>query len=234
MGDDPEAIGEELSHAFGKATLIFTTGGLGPTADDRTVAAIAPWLGVRVVRSAEFLDRMRSRFERRGFRMPPTNEKQADFLEGARVLENPRGTAPGFWARKDGVEIVVLPGVPSEMREIMTDSVLPLLRERSAGVVSRRRVLRIAGMGESAVEELVAPVYDKWKEHPPRSDEERRDSERSDEILMDFIRRWEGNLKHADSRASVIEIPGAHHCPSLGGLKPSPYRRRLQQARPVS
>jgi len=166
VGDDPKDIGEELSHAVAKASLIFTTGGLGPTADDRTVAAIAPWLGVRVVRNQDFLDRMRSRFERRGFRMPSTNEKQADFLEGARVLENPRGTAPGFWAEKDGVEIVVLPGVPSEMREIMGESVLPLLRERSAGVVSRRRVLRIAGMAESAVEELVAPVYDKWKEHP--------------------------------------------------------------------
>ena len=76
---------------------------------------------------------MRARFERRGLRMPAVNEKQADFLVGARVLENPRGTAPGFWAAKNGVEIVVLPGVPSEMREIMEGSVLPILRERAEG-----------------------------------------------------------------------------------------------------
>jgi nicotinamide-nucleotide amidase len=166
VGDDAEEIGEELAQASRRATLIFTTGGLGPTADDVTVAAIARWMGVGVARNEEFLDRMRARFEGRGFRMPPPNEKQADFLVGARVLENPRGTAPGFWARREGAEIVVLPGVPSEMREIMAESVLPVLRERSGGIVSSRRVLRIAGMGESAVEELVATVYANWKEHP--------------------------------------------------------------------
>ncbi len=166
VGDEPEAIAAELAHAAGAANLLFTTGGLGPTADDRTVAAAARWLGTTLERNEVFLAQMRARFERRGFRMPPTNEKQADFLVGARVLSNPRGTAPGFWAEKDGVEVVLLPGVPSEMREIMEESVLPMLARRSAGLVSRRRVLRIAGMGESAVEELVAPIYDKWKEHP--------------------------------------------------------------------
>jgi len=166
VGDDLEAIAEELSHASRRGNLIVTTGGLGPTADDVTVAAVARWLGVEVMRNEEFLARMRARFERRGFRMPTTNEKQADFLVGAHVLENPRGTAPGFWVRRDDVELVILPGVPSEMREILELSVLPRLKERSSGIVARRRVLRIAGMGESAVEERVAPVYEKWKEHP--------------------------------------------------------------------
>jgi nicotinamide-nucleotide amidase len=98
--------------------------------------------------------------------MPAVNEKQADFIVGAQVLANPRGTAPGFWAAKDGVEIVILPGVPSEMKEIMEESVLPALKNRSASHVSRRRVLRIAGMGESFVEEIVTPVYEKWKTYP--------------------------------------------------------------------
>ena len=166
VGDDVEAIGDELSHASRRASFLVTTGGLGPTADDVTVAAVCRWSGAAVVRNEEFLVRMRARFERRGFRMPLTNEKQADFLVGAQVLENPRGTAPGFWMRTDEFELVLLPGVPSEMREIMESSVLPRLRERSGGVVSRRRVLRIAGMGESAVEERIAAVYEKWKEHP--------------------------------------------------------------------
>ena len=166
VADDIAAIGEELEFCSGRASLLFTTGGLGPTADDVTVCAVARWLGVELRRDEDFLARMRARFERRGIRMPAVNEKQADFLVGARVLENPRGTVPGFWAVKKEVEIVVLPGVPSEMREIMEGSVLPVLRERSGGLVSRRRVLRIAGMGESAVEELVAPVYERWKEHP--------------------------------------------------------------------
>lgn len=166
VGDDIMAIGEELEFSSKHASLLFTTGGLGPTADDVTVSAVSRWLDVALRRDQDFVAAMRARFERRGIRMPEVNEKQADFLVGARVLENPRGTAPGFWAERKGVEIVVLPGVPSEMREIMEESVLPPLRERSGGLVSRRRILRIAGMGESAVEELVAPVYERWKEHP--------------------------------------------------------------------
>lgn len=166
VGDEPEAIGKELGAACAVATLVFTTGGLGPTADDVTVEAVARWLGVPLRRDADFLARMRARFESRGVRMPAVNEKQADFLTGAHVLENPRGTAPGFWAEKEGVEIVILPGVPAEMREIVEESVLPRLRSRAEEAVFRRRVLRIAGMAESAVEELVAPLYAKWKENP--------------------------------------------------------------------
>jgi len=117
-------------------------------------------------RNEEFLAAMRTRFERRGFPMPECNAKQADFIVGADVLANPRGTAPGFRGRKGGVEIVILPGVPSEMREIFETLVLPPLREQTGGRVARRRVLRIAGMGESAVEQLVAPLYAKWSEDP--------------------------------------------------------------------
>lgn len=166
VGDDPALLRDELDNAARAARYVFATGGLGPTADDVTVAVVAQWLGAGLARNAEFLEKMRQRFERRGFEMPACNAKQADFIEGARVLENPRGTAPGFWAERGGNEIVLLPGVPSEMKEIMENRVLPLLRERAGGAVGRRRVLRIAGMGESAVEELVAPVYAKWKDDP--------------------------------------------------------------------
>lgn len=166
VGDEVEEICRDLDAAALAATLIFTTGGLGPTADDRTVEAVGGWLGVPIRRDAEFVRKIRERFASRGLRMPAVNEKQADFLEGARVLENSRGTAPGFWAAGRGVEIVVLPGVPSEMREIMHESVLPELARRTAGLVVRRRVLRVGGTGESAVEELVTPVYERWKEYP--------------------------------------------------------------------
>lgn len=166
VGDDPEAIARELERAASEAELIFTTGGLGPTADDVTVGAVARFLGAAVERNAEFAEKIRRRFAARGLRMAAVNEKQADFIVGARVLENPRGTAPGFWAVRDGREVIVLPGVPSEMREIMEKSVLPELAARAGGSVSRRKVLRIAAMGESAVEEIVEPVYARWKEHP--------------------------------------------------------------------
>lgn len=166
VGDDVAQIGEELDAAARSAPLILTTGGLGPTADDVTVAAVGHWLPAALERNAAFVAQIRARFQARGLRMPAVNEKQADFLVGARVLENPRGTAPGFWAQGRGVEVVILPGVPSEMREIMEDSVLPELARRAGGTALRRRVLRIGGTGESAVEELVAPVYEKWKAHP--------------------------------------------------------------------
>jgi nicotinamide-nucleotide amidase len=165
VGDDPEEIGRELSAAAASAAWIFTTGGLGPTADDVTVAAVAKWAGREIHRDADFIAAMRRRWERRGVPMPAVNEKQADFIEGARVLANPRGTAPGFWLDARGVQVVILPGVPSEMREIYGGSIEPELSGAGTGT-TRRRVLRVAGMAESAVEELVAPLYEKWSGDP--------------------------------------------------------------------
>jgi nicotinamide-nucleotide amidase len=166
VADDPEAIGDEVSFAARCADLVVMTGGLGPTADDVTVAAVARRLDMPLSRNEDYVARMRERFARRGIRMPAVNEKQADFIVGARVLENPRGTAPGSWIARGGKEYVILPGVPSEMREIMEARVLPVLRERAGRIRASRRVLRVSGMGESAVEELVAPVYAKWKDDP--------------------------------------------------------------------
>jgi len=165
VGDDPDEIGRELTFAASAAGWVLTTGGLGPTADDLTVPALARWAGVPLRRDAAFVAAMRKRWERRGVPMPAVNEKQADVPEGSRVLANPRGTAPGFWLQKDGTHIIVLPGVPSEMREIFDRSVAPEL-PGAGGEETRRRVLRIAGMAESAVEELVAPIYRKWSEDP--------------------------------------------------------------------
>ena len=165
VGDDPDEIGRELSFAAATAGWIFTTGGLGPTADDVTVPALAKWAGVALRRDEAFVAAMRRRWERRGVPMPAVNEKQADVPEGARVLPNARGTAPGFWLGKDGVRVIVLPGVPSEMREIFEGSVAPELPGAS-GQETRRRVLRIAGIAESAVEERIAPIYRKWADDP--------------------------------------------------------------------
>src|SRR5512143_1621924 len=165
VGDDPDEISRELSCSASTAGWIFTTGGLGPTADDLTVAAVARWAGRIVRRDEEFVAAMRQRWERRGLPMPAVNEKQADFIEGARVLRNPRGTAPGFWLDVAGTQILILPGVPTEMQEIFTQSIEPMLVSSNA-ITTRRRVLRIAGMAESAVEELVAPLYQKWSADP--------------------------------------------------------------------
>lgn len=165
VGDDPDEIGRELTFAASTARWVFTTGGLGPTADDVTVPALARWAGVPLRRDAAFVAAMRKRWERRGIPMPAVNEKQADVPEGSRVLDNPRGTAPGFWLQRDGTNVIVLPGVPSEMREIFDQKIRPEL-PGAAGEGTKRRVLRIAGMAESAVEELVSPIYRKWGDDP--------------------------------------------------------------------
>ena len=99
--------------------------------------------------------------------MPECNAKQADFIVGADVLANPKGTAPGFRVRKDGVEIVILPGVPSEMKEIFETLVLPVLRERAGGKIARRRVLRIAGMFASTRGPATNPVCAATKSSAP-------------------------------------------------------------------
>ena len=166
VGDDPPAIVREIERAASEAALIVTTGGLGPTADDVTVGAVASWLG-RAAAPQRGIPRGDARAV-----LVPGNPDAARQRKTGRLHRGCPGApqSPGHGARilgpKDSREIVILPGVPSEMREIMQGTVLPELAARSGGKVLRRRVLRIAGIGESAVEELVEPVYARWKEHP--------------------------------------------------------------------
>jgi nicotinamide-nucleotide amidase len=165
VGDDREEILAELAAARGRASLIVFTGGLGPTADDLTKEAVAEFFGRRLVPDAALLETLRSRFARRGIVMPAINEKQAHAIEGARSLPNPRGSAPGVWLEEGGHVVVLLPGVPPEMKGMFEEEVLPELLRRSKGGRRFRRVLKIAAMGESAVEEKVQPVYRFWPDH---------------------------------------------------------------------
>mgnify|MGYP003589113179 CR=1 FL=1 len=164
-GDGWDEVVAELAFALARAPLLVVTGGLGPTADDRTKEAVASLLGRRLVRDEAILDALRERFRKRGRRMPEINAKQADVVEGAVVLPNPRGTAPGYLIETDGRTIVLLPGVPSEMKALFTETVVPLLQRGREPEGIHRRVLKVAGLPESAVEELVRPVYEAHREH---------------------------------------------------------------------
>jgi nicotinamide-nucleotide amidase len=165
VGDDWADLLAEISLALGRAPLLVVTGGLGPTDDDRTKEAVAKVLGRALVRDESILLRLKERFRRRGIEMPAVNEKQADVIEGAVVLANPRGSAPGFLVVAAGSTIVLLPGVPLEMKGMWADAVEPLLaRGGAAGL--HRRTLKIAAMPESAVETLVRPVYAAYPEVP--------------------------------------------------------------------
>jgi len=160
VGDGWEELLAELRHALARAPLLVVTGGLGPTEDDRTKEAVAALLGRRLVRDEEILSRLRERFRKRGREMPAPNEKQADVIEGAVVLANRRGTAPGYLVEADGRTIVLLPGVPWEMKALFTETVVPHLTQGGTPAGLHRRVLKVVGLGESAVEELVRPVYE--------------------------------------------------------------------------
>lgn len=165
VGDDSEEIQAELASALGRAPIVIFTGGLGPTADDLTKECVAEFFKRRLIPDPALLEVLRSRFARREIAMPAINEKQAHAIEGARSLPNPRGSAPGVWLEEGGRSVILLPGVPREMKGMFEEEVWPELQRRSTGGRRFRRVLKIAGMGESSVEEKVQPVYRAWPDH---------------------------------------------------------------------
>jgi nicotinamide-nucleotide amidase len=165
VGDAWDDLLSELAFALERAPLLVVTGGLGPTEDDRTKEAVAALLGRRLVRDEEILDRLRERFRKRGREMPEVNAKQADVVEGAVVLPNKRGTAPGYLIEAGGKTIVLLPGVPWEMKALFMEAVVPRLSGGESAPGLHRRILKVVGLGESAVEELVRPVYEAHREH---------------------------------------------------------------------
>jgi competence/damage-inducible protein CinA-like protein len=164
VGDEPEAIASAFCDSLACAPLVVSTGGLGPTADDRTREGAALALRRALRRDAAVLEKLRERYRRRGIRMPAVNEQQADLIEGATLLVNPSGTAPGQWIDDGDRRIVLLPAVPHEMKVLWESEVESRLDRGAAPII--RRVLRIAGVAESRVEELVTPVYARWPGHP--------------------------------------------------------------------
>lgn len=159
VADDAALLRSAFETAWSRADLVISTGGLGPTEDDLTREAAAAALGRPLVREPRLVDELRRRFARYGRVMAEVNAKQADLIEGATVMPNARGSAPGQWLESGGRLLVLLPGPPAEMAPMFEQQVLPLVRGRAGRSVIRRRVLRIAGMGESDVEQIVAPVY---------------------------------------------------------------------------
>jgi nicotinamide-nucleotide amidase len=159
LADDAALLESAFRTALARADVVIATGGLGPTEDDLTREAAAAALGRRLHRDPAILDALKARFARYLRQMAAVNEKQADVIEGAVVLPNARGTAPGQRVESEGRLLVLLPGPPGEMKPMFEEQVLPLVRARAGGAVLRTRVLRIAAMSESDVEQAVAPVY---------------------------------------------------------------------------
>jgi nicotinamide-nucleotide amidase len=159
VADDPELLASAFRVALDRADVVISTGGLGPTEDDLTREAAAAALGRALHRDAAILEALAARFTRFGRVMAPVNLKQADVIEGALVLPNDRGTAPGQCVDLSGRLLALLPGPPQEMKPMFEEQVLPRLRALAGGMVLRTRVLRMASISESDVEQAVAPLY---------------------------------------------------------------------------
>ena len=154
--DDLAEVRDAFATALTRADLVVSTGGLGPTPDDLTREAIAAVCAETPAVDPELETWLRGLWARRGIDMPAMNLKQAWLIPSAQALPNENGTAPGWWVgRPDGRVIVALPGPPREMRPIWESEVLPRLRDRGAGEQVASRTLRLAGIGESAVADLL-------------------------------------------------------------------------------
>ncbi len=154
VGDNQGRVVEILQRAWRRSELVIITGGLGPTEDDLTREAISALLGETMHVDPALEADLRARFARSTVAMSERNIKQATLIPSAQSIVNPVGTAPGWWVEKEGHIIVAMPGVPREMYRMWEKEVLPRLSKYTGGLIFTR-LLRVYGLGESSVEELL-------------------------------------------------------------------------------
>jgi nicotinamide-nucleotide amidase len=166
VGDRLADVTADIRFAFDRTDLLITSGGLGPTEDDLTRDALVGAFGLKMEIDQSIVDRIEKRFAARGWKMPEVNKRQANVFVGQTTLTNERGTAPGFHLQVEGKDVFVFPGVPHEI-EWMTQTYLrPWLDQRCGGRSRYRRVLKVAGVTESLLEEMLKPYYDAHDHEP--------------------------------------------------------------------
>ena len=162
VGDERERLTDTILGAIARSQVIVLTGGLGPTEDDLTRDAVASALGRSMVFHQEISDQIEARLRRYGRKMAEINRRQAYIIEGAEILPNDRGTAPGQWAVHDNVVLVLLPGPPNELKVMFEKQCLPRLEKFLPPQVIRTRFFRSVGMSESELDQLISPVYTRY------------------------------------------------------------------------
>jgi nicotinamide-nucleotide amidase len=166
LPDDREVLRDAFAEARGRSTVVLATGGLGPTHDDLSREGLADALDEQLVEDPELLAVLEQRFAAFG-PMPVTNRRQAMRVRSAEALANPIGSAPGWWDDRDGVVVVLMPGVPSEMRRMWAEQVRPRLEARFAMPPLAVRTVKAFGIGESAMAERLGSLL---TEPPPAVD----------------------------------------------------------------
>jgi len=203
VGDEPDDIVQAVREALDRTGAVITTGGLGPTADDRTRPAIAALFGRALRMDEAVMAGIAARFKRYGYaNMPASNAVQAMVPEGATVLDNPNGSAPGLWIEDErGRWVAMLPGVPHEMRAMATQVIVPMVAKRYAtnGAVVLSRTVRTTGIGESALAELLG--------------EDGRDTVNG--LPLAFLPGWEG----VDLRVTTHDMPRDNALAALDGAE---------------
>ncbi|MDZ7261612.1 MAG: molybdopterin-binding protein, partial [candidate division KSB1 bacterium] len=156
VGDDEENLRQALENAISRARLVITTGGLGPTHDDITKKVVAQFFNSPLVFRPDILEKIKERFQKRGVAMPKINEDQAWVPDKAQIIENRLGSAVGFIFAERGKYIIVLPGVPAEMKAMMEETVLPFLQDKARDLFIKQKTLRTTGIFESALFEKIS------------------------------------------------------------------------------
>src|SRR5215470_12634053 len=166
VGDNLRNLVAAAQHALFRSDIVVISGGLGPTEDDLTREGVAEALGLSLHRDPEIVAKLEKRFADRGWKMTPNNAKQGDVIDGATVLPNSNGTASGQWlsGEFEGREriVILLPGPPHELRPLFENEVRERLRSKVPPAHLFTRTLKIAMLGESAVDARVAPIYKRY------------------------------------------------------------------------
>jgi nicotinamide-nucleotide amidase len=164
VGDDKNSIIEALNRSCGR-TMVFITGGLGPTKDDITKSTLCEFFNTRLIFNEQIFKDVESFFIKRNLPMIESNVNQAYLPESCEVIRNFKGTAAGMWFKKDGTDFISMPGVPFEMKPMMEDSIIPLIKQRFALPVIVHRTILTHGIGES----FLAKKIEKWEDNLPEN-----------------------------------------------------------------
>jgi len=162
IGDDLDRLADAVRRAVSRSEIVVLCGGLGPTQDDLTRDAVAAALDRKLIYRPDITEVLEQRFAQLKRKMVEVNKRQAFVVEGAEILPNDRGTAPGQWIEDAGWHVMLLPGPPHEMKAMFTRQCLPRLARIVPRQVIRTLVLRVTGMPESDLDQLIAPVYRKY------------------------------------------------------------------------
>jgi nicotinamide-nucleotide amidase len=163
IGDDRDRLADAVRRALSRSEIVILSGGLGPTEDDVTRDAVALAVDRRQQYHDEIAEQLEERFRKMGRKMAEINKRQAFIIEGADILPNDRGTAPGQWIEDSGHVVMLLPGPPHELKAMFERQCLPRLARIVPKQVIETLVMRVAGMPESDLDQLISPIYKKYE-----------------------------------------------------------------------